>query len=91
VWDSGAGPDAPFDAYSCPAAIVPTPRVVYPARSSESLAIDWDQDRCTFEPSAPMILPNPECPQTPVPAGVYSITVNGIYQASGTVSVTILG
>jgi hypothetical protein len=91
VWNSGAGPDAPVAAFSCPVTPSPTPATVYPAGTSQVARFQWDQDRCSFEPSGSVqpTVPNPNCPRTQVPAGVYSIGVTGIYGAAGRVLITL--
>jgi hypothetical protein len=91
VWNSAAGPSSPVAAFSCPVAPVPAPTTVYPAWTSQSSQFQWGLDRCSFQASssARPTVPNPDCPRTQVPDGVYSIGVAGIYGASGRVLITV--
>ena len=69
VWDLGAGPTTPQGVRNCPAALEQT--VAHGSSSAERLS--WQQDQCTFDPSAQPIGPNPDCPGTQVPDGTYKV------------------
>jgi hypothetical protein len=72
VWDAGAGSTA-GGIFNCPASIYLT---TIPGHFAASVELSWPQDVCTDAPPStegPTIVPNPNCPGTPVPAGTYQI------------------
>lgn len=73
VWDSDAGPNSSQDIKNCPAAIEQT--VAHGSSSTQRLS--WQQDLCTFDPSAQPVGPNPDCPATRVPEGTYKVVADG--------------
>lgn len=67
VWDSGATP-VNGGPTNCPA---------FPSTnqhgSSDTQTFQWQQDNCTFDPGGTPGTPNPNCPQSPVPGGQYTV------------------
>lgn len=84
VWDWGAGPNQPQDVTGCPAAVSST----IPHGSSSTESMQWHQDQCTFEPSGDMTVPNPDCPQTQVPDGTYTVVADNGRAPSVSIQIT---
>lgn len=83
VWDDWAQPNQIGPAVSGGAAAIEE-RV--PHNFKDALPETWDQDRCTLDSSArEAVAPNPDCPQTQVPPGKYTIVVD---QHAATITIT---
>jgi len=83
VWNSLAGPDS-LPA-SCPTTGFPT---TVPGNFSTTSQVAWTQDVCTQPVTNDQ--PNPYCPQTPVPSGVYQISAYWtVFPSSPPVTVVI--
>lgn len=67
---------------SCPAEVAGGFEV--PAGSSESFTRTWAETDCVYDtdPSAKLFTPNPDCPDTQVPAGTYSISSDSFTSAA---------
>ena len=72
VWDSWAGPTVSTELSACDH----TPHIV-PAGWSGMATIKWSQLMCVGDPPGVTGRPIPNCPETQVPTGTYSIPVNG--------------
>lgn len=89
VWDSWAGADTSEQILpQCR----PSPVMTIPGGWSTSEGINWNQDQCAGDPSLKTIdVPNPNCPETQVPAGTYSIIAMAGADKSSPATVTFSG
>jgi hypothetical protein len=85
VWQNYAGPTNEPDAVDCPAGIIGSPVA---AGWSESVTVTWNQTMCTFDNGGPLGQPNPDCPDTQVAPGTYSIVNSGSSGAQTTVVIS---
>ncbi|MGH9917558.1 MAG: hypothetical protein ACRD6W_01595 [Nitrososphaerales archaeon] len=69
VWDSDASPDG-VSVTSCPAEVIKS----IPSGWTDSDQLAWTQDRCvSLAPTVPTPTTNPQCPETQVAPGTYSL------------------
>jgi hypothetical protein len=88
VWQSAASATNEPDVSSCPAALIGE---AVAAGWSESFTFTWHQTQCDFDADASpgaFGQPNPDCPNTQVPVGTYSL-VGAASTPVGSVSVSI--
>jgi hypothetical protein len=83
VWDDGAQPNQTGPLLVAGAADV---QETVPHNYTDPLPETWNQDRCMLDSSAPeAAAPNPDCPETQVPPGKYTIVVD---QHEATITIT---
>jgi hypothetical protein len=84
VWDSDASPDHSGPVMSsCPAELSTT----VPPEWTTSVTDSWNQDVCTVDNSGDYATaPNPDCPQSQVPAGRYFLGSQGAVPVAVTIS-----
>jgi hypothetical protein len=89
VWDVNARPTTGGLPENCPAGIYLS---TVPGGFSATVDLSWAQDLCGDSPLGdvgPTVVPNPNCPGTPVPAGTYQITTSWERFLAPPVTITI--